>query len=78
MSKYKPTPEEILNDYTLKWFPYKEGEALWSDTHQDTKRFVRYVDKDMVMLSEIDSMRPLPDPVSRLSVRRLTTPGTLL
>lgn len=68
------SPQEIVNDPSLKWFPYGEGEPLWSDARNNYVRFVRY-EGSMIRVSELNSMREaeLVDP---LSVRRLTARWT--
>lgn len=74
VKKKTASPQEIANDCSLKWFPYGEGEPLWSDTRNGYVRFVRYED-GMIRVSELNSMREaeLVDP---LSVRRLTARWT--
>lgn len=65
---------EIANDGSLKWFPYGEGEPLWSDSRNAYVRFVRY-ENDKIRVSELNSMTEA-ELVEPLSVRRATARWT--
>lgn len=60
---------EIANDPSLRWCPYRQWEALRSDVHGETLRFVRYED-GKVRLATLNGIRELPDLVGPLTVRR--------
>lgn len=68
MKRRQHTPEEIANDNSLKYFDYKYMECLYSDTHKDDRRFVRYVDSG-IELAEM-SWKLTGEVVPILSVRR--------
>lgn len=69
------TQEEITNDYSLKWhFPYRHGEALWSDTHQQMLRYIRH-EGEYVVLATLNGIAELPKPVHKLTVRRTKPEG---
>lgn len=73
MKTTKHTDEEILNDESLRWHPYKQWELVWSDVHGKEMRFYGYED-DFVRLATF-GMAKIDDPdglVRRDQVRRPT------
>ncbi len=64
------TVEELANDESLQWCPYRKGEAVWSDIHGEALRFYRYV-KDKVQLASLQGIAPLEELVSPLQIRRM-------
>lgn len=72
--KRKYSPEELLNDPSLKWFPYRNGELLNSDQFGDV-RFASYDEEGNVSLLTLLGMSPISGVVSPLSVRRHTSEG---
>ncbi len=72
--KRKGTGEEIANDPTLRWNPYRWGEQLFSDKHGDFRRFVGYAPDGRILLASLNGIAPETEPVDPLRVRR-PTPG---
>ncbi len=70
--KYVAGPDELVNDPSLRWCPYRMWETVWSDVHQAELRFVRY-EGERVVLATLGGMAELPGTVGKLQVRRLTT-----
>lgn len=70
--KIEYTEAELANDPSLKWCPYREAEAVWSDLHRTDVRFLRY-EEGKVRLATIDGISPLPDLVERTQVRRASS-----
>ena len=70
--KYVPTEEELANDPSLMWVPYRRWEPIWSDDHGANLRFVEYVG-DLVKLASLDGISELPGLVKKLGIRRLTS-----
>lgn len=71
MKTTKYTAEDLTNDPSLKWNPYRKWELVWSDSHSEYKRFVRH-EKSLVRLAEVHSLSELHSLVPRNSVRRLS------
>ncbi len=69
MSKHKPTAEQIKNDPSLRWCPYRSMEVVFSDAHQTELRFIRY-EGQMVRLAELNSIAELPELVQASTIRR--------
>jgi hypothetical protein len=55
----------------LRFCAYRPYETVWSDTHGQELRFLRYAG-DAVVLATLNGMGELPGTVPALSVRRLT------
>lgn len=70
--KRKASATEIENDPSLKWFEYRQWEALWSDTHNDYRRFVCYTPSGKIKLAEMDSIADIPGEFDPLTLRRAT------
>lgn len=66
-----PTSVEIANDPSLRWFPYRMWELVYSDATGELLRFVRY-EGDAVVLATVNGMAELPGTVGFLTVRRPT------
>ncbi len=71
MKKRIPSPEELVNDPSLRWTDYKQWEGIWSDLHQQELRFVKR-EKDRIKLATMDGIADVPGFVPLLSVRRTT------
>lgn len=69
--KHVPSLEEIANDPSLRWFPYRTAEVIFSDTHGTELRFMGY-DGEQVKLATLNGIAPIAETVHRLTVRRLT------
>jgi hypothetical protein len=69
--KHLPTDAELANDPSLRFCPYRPYETVWSDTHGQELRFLRY-QEDAVVLASLNGMGELPGAVPALSIRRLT------
>ncbi len=67
--------EELRNDPTLRWDPYRWGEQLFSDKHGDFRRFVAYTPDGRIVLASLNGIAPETETADPLSVRR-PTPGT--
>ena len=71
--KAKPqtaSPAELVNDPSLRYFPYKQGELVWSDAHGDHVRFWSYNADGTVQTATRDGISPEGNSVNCLSVRR--------
>lgn len=67
----KPTQEELDNDPTLQYTPYKRYEILWVKPLKKICRFLSYCDDGKkIRLTERDSLRDVPEAVPALSVKR--------
>jgi hypothetical protein len=67
--KHRPTPAELASDPTLRWWPYRRGELLWSDYHRDYLRFGGYTpERGVRLLSR--ALAELPGEVRADRVRR--------
>jgi hypothetical protein len=67
--KHQPTAAELVNDPTLRWWPYRRLELVWSDTHRAYLRFDAYVPFGKVRLLTFAGGE-LPGTHDPLSVRR--------
>lgn len=67
--KRQYTPAELMNDASLRWYPYKRMELVWSDTYNTEMRFVRYEADGSIVLANL-MLGELPGSVDPLSVRR--------
>jgi hypothetical protein len=69
-AKHVPTAAELVNDPSIRWFSYKQGELIWSDTHGDHVRFWSYNADGSVQTATRNGISPEANAVSALSVRR--------
>jgi hypothetical protein len=66
----KASPEELVNDPSLKWNPYRPWELLQSDAHCGLVRFLEYTDDGRVRVATVHGITPLPQTAEALQVRR--------
>lgn len=69
MKKIQFTPEQLANDPSLKYCPYRYGELVWSDQHKAWVRFGHYEGRNVHVLSYA-GMAPLSGVVPDLQIRR--------
>lgn len=72
LKKYVPSAAELVNDPSLKWHQYKQGEAVYCETLQENVRFMSY-QQDKVKLATLNGIAEIPGLFDKLSIRRLTS-----
>lgn len=74
--KRKPTQEELIHDPSLRFAPeYHKWEALMSDLHGRTVRFVRYLEGGLAEVTEVDHA-PILESVPLVRLSRVTANWT--
>lgn len=51
-----PTPEEIENDPSLRYYPYRTGEQLYVDALGGLVRFLRYDGRGKIRVATMDGI----------------------
>ena len=69
---HPPSPEELANDRSLRWVPYRYAELLWSDELQDNVRFLRYDEAGRIAVASYAGISDLGIALDPLKTRRLT------
>lgn len=67
--KHAPSEAELQNDPSLRYTPYRSGELVYSDDHEQVMRFLEYAG-DKIRLATVNALTPLSTLVKKLSVRR--------